>query len=141
MALLRKEADWVAAASESKVIAGLNQAAAEDEAEAFYNRALTKELSKFEKEYVPAPGTPTEGAQATLVVVSILAAVRGDQTDLGSVASVGDLKRALQLLAANVMVERGELLVAAEVLWTPSESDEVLTRGDMLLDYPELLDL
>ena len=57
VALLRKEADWVAAASESKVIAGLNQAAAEDEAEAFYNRALTKELSKFEKEYVPAPGT------------------------------------------------------------------------------------
>jgi uncharacterized membrane protein len=141
VALLRRESDWVAAASECKVFAGLDQTAAEDKAEAYFNRALTKELGKFEKEYVPAPGTPADGAEGTLVVVSILAAVRGDKTDFGSVASVGALKRALQLLAANVMLERGELLVAAEVLWTPSEADEVLTRPDMLLDYPELIDL
>ena len=55
--------------------------------------------------------------------------------------SVNDLKRALQLLASNVVLERGELLVAGEVLWTPSEAEEVLTRSDMLLDYPELVDL
>lgn len=141
LALLRKEADWVAASSESKVFQGLDQTAAEDKAESHYNRMLTKELSKFEKEYVPAPGTPADGAKATLVVVSLLAAVRGDQTDLGFVTSVNDLKRALQLLASNVVLERGELLVAGEVLWTPSEAEEVLTRSDMLLDYPELVDL
>ena len=90
---------------------------------------------------MPAPGTPADGAKATLVVVSLLAAVRGDQTDLGFVTSVNDLKRALQLLASNVVLERGELLVAGEVLWTPSEAEEVLTRSDMLLDYPELVDL
>ena len=46
-----------------------------------------------------------------------------------------------QALAGDAMVERGQLLVAAEVLWTPSEGDEVLTKRDVLLDYPELMDL
>jgi len=44
-------------------------------------------------------------------------------------------------LAGDVQAERGELLIAAEVLWTPSEPDEVVLRQDMFLDYPELMDL
>ena len=38
--------------------------------------------------------------------------LRGDQTDVGSVAGVRRLKRALKLLASNVMLECGELLMA-----------------------------
>jgi uncharacterized membrane protein len=45
------------------------------------------------------------------------------------------------VLAGDVQAERGELLVAAEVLWTPSDDDEVMNRQDMFLDYPELMDL
>ena len=45
------------------------------------------------------------------------------------------------MLAGDVQAERGELLVAAEVLWTPSDDDEVMNRQDMFLDYPELMDL
>lgn len=44
-------------------------------------------------------------------------------------------------MAGDVQAERGELLVAAEVLWTPSDDDEVMTRRDMFLDYPELMDV
>ena len=49
--------------------------------------------------------------------------LRGDQTDVGSVAGVRRLKRALELLASNVMLECGELLMATGVLWTPNETD------------------
>ena len=52
--------------------------------------------------------------------------LRGDQTDVGSVAGVRRLKRALELLASNVMLECGELLMATGVLWT----------SDMPLDCP-----
>ena len=62
--------------------------------------------------------------------------LRGDQTDVGSVAGVRRLKRALELLASNVMLECGELLMATGVLWTPNETGEVLTRSDMPLDCP-----
>ena len=138
--LLRRPDDWVACATEAVTFQG---STAEAKAEQFYNQQVTKELAKFEKEYVPKPGEATAGP-ATLVVVSLMCAMRGDRTGeaIGGVSGdAGLLRKALQQLAADVAVQRGELLVAAEVLWTPSEDDEVLTKGDLLLDYPELLEL
>eukprot|EP00620_Florenciella_sp_RCC1587_P019866 CAMPEP_0182577098 /NCGR_PEP_ID=MMETSP1324-20130603/36221_1 /TAXON_ID=236786 /ORGANISM="Florenciella sp., Strain RCC1587" /LENGTH=39 /DNA_ID= /DNA_START= /DNA_END= /DNA_ORIENTATION= len=38
------------------------------------------------------------------------------------------------------MTEGGDLLIAAEVLWTPSEDDEVLEKRDVIVDYPEIID-
>ena len=39
------------------------------------------------------------------------------------------------------MVEEGECLNAVEVFWTPSEATEVLNKNDVVLDFPELIDL
>lgn len=39
------------------------------------------------------------------------------------------------------MVEGGDCVNAVEVFWTPSERDEVLTRRDVIVDFPELIDL
>jgi len=84
----------------------------------------------------------TVAGGATVVVVSILCAIAGDKTAFGDVSgNTQALRRALQTLAADVKVEEGELLVGAEVLWTPSDPDEVLTKRDLILDYPELIDL
>ena len=47
---------------------------------------------------------------------------------------------ALQMLGADAMTEGGDLLVAAELLWTPSEDDEVLEKRDVVVDYPEIID-
>ena len=99
---------------------------APDKAESDYNTMVTKELSKFEKEYLPDPGSRDPGT-ATCVVVSILVAIRGDKTAFGDVmGSSTALAGALQMLGADVMTGSGDLLIAAELLWTPSERDEVL---------------
>jgi len=138
LALVRKSDDWVASSSTTQNFLGSQ---AEGKCETFYNRAVSEELGKFEKEYVPPPGSPAAGP-STLVVVSLLCALRGDKTNFGNVG--GDraaTTKALQVLAGDVQAERGELLVAAEVLWTPSDDDEVMTRRDMFLDYPELMDV
>jgi len=138
LALLRKSDDWVAACSESTSFQG---SSAPGKAESLFNKMVTKELSKFEKEYYPAPGSEPAGA-ATLVVVSILFAIRGDRTSFGNVGGDAQkVREALTMVAADAALERGELLVAGEILWTPGEPEEVLTSRDMILDYPELMDL
>ena len=79
--MVRKSDDWVASSSTTQNFLG-NQA--EAKCETFYNRAVSQELGKFEKEYVPLPGSPVAGP-ATLVVVSLLCALRGDKTNFGNV--------------------------------------------------------
>lgn len=45
------------------------------------------------------------------------------------------------MLAAGALSDDGENVLAAEVLWTPEEPWEVLTREDAIADFPELLDI
>lgn len=139
LSLLRRSDDWVAACSEVKTFRG---GSGPDEAEIFFNRMVTKEVAKFDKEYVPEPGSPQEGAVGTLVVVSVLLAIRGDRTTFQSInGNEVALRDALQLIVGDVMAEDGNLVIAAELLWTPSEPDEVLDKRQLVLDYPELVDL
>ncbi|CAM9759685.1 unnamed protein product, partial [Laminaria digitata] len=51
------------------------------------------------------------------------------------------LRAALETLAAGALSDGGENVLAAEVLWTPEEPWEVLTREDAIEDFPELMDL
>lgn len=51
------------------------------------------------------------------------------------------LKSALQTLASGALSDGGENVLAAEVLWTPEEPWEVLSREDVIEDFPELMDL
>ncbi len=78
------------------------------------------------------------------MVVSLLLAIRGDRTSsqIGSIGGkpASDLGNALQQMGSDVMSEGGDLLIAAELLWTPSEADEMLERRDAFLDYPELIE-
>lgn len=39
------------------------------------------------------------------------------------------------------MVEEGECVNAVELFWTPAETTEVLLRSDLIVDFPELIDL
>lgn len=137
LVLLRKSDDWTAASSETMIFQGKE---ADGKAESFFNSQVNRELAKFEKEYFP-PMAERAG-ESTKVVVSIVGAIRGDRTaTFGNVG--GDaraLRSALETVSADVMVEYGELLVASEILWTPSDPEEVLTRQDIIMDYPELMD-
>ena len=53
------------------------------------------------------------------------------------ISSGTDLRDAIQDLAAEVAVE-GNLL-GAELLWTPEDSNDVMDRDDMFLNFPELV--
>lgn len=135
LSLTRKRSDWVSCSSETLHFGN------SEKAESEYNRMVNRELAKFEKEYNPPPGT-FRGDDSTLAVVSILLAIRGDKTKFPNVGgNEAALSSALEMIGSNVVIDGGELLVAAELLWTPSEPDEVLEKSDLVMDYPELIDI
>ena len=82
--LLRRDAYWLGAHTESTHYSGRD---APEKAESAFNRVVNSELRKFEKEYLPPPGSaPVTGGSSTFVVVSLLVAIRGSKTAFGSTA-------------------------------------------------------
>jgi uncharacterized membrane protein len=55
--------------------------------------------------------------------------------------SLSGTKEVLTSLASDAMVEGGDCVNAVELFWTPGDAKEVLTKEDILLDFPELIDL
>jgi uncharacterized membrane protein len=47
----------------------------------------------------------------------------------------------LASIASDSLVEGGECVNAVELFWTPSDREEVLKSQDVILDFPELIDL
>ena len=46
----------------------------------------------------------------------------------------------LSSISSDCRVDQGYCLNAAEVFWTPSDFEEVLSRSELILDFPELID-
>ena len=59
----------------------------------------------------------------------------------GAGYSLSGTKDVLSSIASDCMVQGGECVNAVEIFWTPGERDEVLTSRDIVLDFPELIDL
>ena len=59
----------------------------------------------------------------------------------GAGYSIAQTKEVLASIASDCLVDDGYCVNAVEVLWTPGEKDEVLTKNDMILDFPELIDI
>ena len=55
--------------------------------------------------------------------------------------SITETKEVLSSIASDCMVDGGECLNAVEIFWCPSEPTEVLTKLDVITDFPEILDL
>jgi uncharacterized membrane protein len=47
----------------------------------------------------------------------------------------------LASIASDVLIDDGYCINAVEALWTPSERKEVLAKNDIIIDFPELVDL
>ena len=142
LSLLRKSDEWVGACSDSKWFKWDDAG----KAESLYNDWANREAAKFEKEYVPTSGggadSDTVPGGPTTVVVSIILEIQGDTTKFeGAGFSIAGTKEVLSSIASDVNVEGGECLNAVEVFWTPSDKDEVLTKQDLIIDFPELIDL
>jgi uncharacterized membrane protein len=125
-------------------------------AENDFNRLALMERSKFSRETLsnvsnqlrqaPAEAVlspTTEGGKVVYanqesgpgeyIVATILAAVQGD-LKLPAINGSEDLRKALQQLG-GVSSDR---LLALEILWAPQAEGDVLTRDDLLAEYPDL---
>jgi uncharacterized membrane protein len=144
LALLRHPEYWVYAGGEAK------QARLES-AEAEFNRLALAERSKVSGETLsnvagelkqqtssaiavadPA-GSLAETEPGAYIVVTLLVGTQG-KLDLPKINGDSDVRQALNQLGA-VSSDR---LLALEVMWTPQAAGDVLTRDDMVTDYPSL---
>jgi uncharacterized membrane protein len=73
----------------------------------------------------------------TVAIVTINYAIEGDQTKMPKIRSRDDVRLALSRLAADAQV--GECLLSAEVLWSPEEPFETLSRDEAYADFPNLV--
>lgn len=138
LSLLRKSDDFIAACSESQ---WFGQADA-GKAESLHNTWSNIEAAKFEKEYIPSTDSKEKAGGPTLVVVSLIVEIQGDETNFeGAGYSLSKTKDVLSSIAADCMVDEGYCLNAVEIFWTPGDRDEVLTKNDLILDFPTLIDL
>ena len=71
-----------------------------------------------------------------MAVVTLVIAVDGDSTKLPKIRSIGDVEEALRRIASDFKVE--DCHQSAEILWTPEDRSETLTRREVIADYPEL---
>jgi len=148
LALLRHPEYWTHAS------AGVEQARLAS-AETQFNRLVLAERSKFSRETLSnvnnqlrqAPidallvGQDDAGALSTqpmsdpgeYIVVTLLAAAQGN-LQLPQVNSTEDLRQALGILG-GISEDR---LLALEILWTPQAEGDVLTRDDLVVEYPNL---
>jgi len=129
LAMLRCSSDWLAArtvSSSSSLLA--------NDVESTYNRLVVQERAKWEVEQGAlkrsAPGQPT-------YMVATLVVLLKSGTELPPITGTADLREAIASLAADVSVE--DNLLAAEVLWTPEDTNDVMDRDDMFLNFPELV--
>lgn len=59
----------------------------------------------------------------------------------GAGYSIAQTKEVLASISADCMVDDGYCLNALEIFWTPSDRKEVLSKNDVILDFPELIDV
>lgn len=118
-------------------------------AEVQFNRLALTERSKFSRETLSnvnsqikqLAGTGAETASSLVpttdpgehIVVTLLVGAQG-KLSLPKVTSDADLRQALQQLGGI----SGDRLLALEVLWTPQATGDVLSKQDLLVEYPEL---
>jgi len=136
LTMLRRQEDWISAGSESQWFSQKDSG----KAERLYNDYTTQEAAKFEKEYVPSKESEKGGP--TNVVVSVVVEIQGDETNFeGAGFSRTKTKEVLTSIASDCMIDDGYCLNAVEIFWTPGDREEVLTKDDIILDFPTLIDL
>jgi uncharacterized membrane protein len=109
-----------------------------------FNEWSVRERSKFEKETINRFGgtdfsmprrDATDAAirsKATMAVVTLVLSLEESLPKV-SIQSLDDVERVLRQVASS-----DAAVLGAEILWTPEDRSEVLTRKEVLADYPEL---
>merc|ERR1712125_17144 len=139
--LLRRKDSIVASSAESTHVNNFN------EAQRKYNNMSIGERAKFERESVSifggvdygnkSPYGSSTSGEATVAVVTIILSIEGDKTKLPTIKSNRDVEKALSTIAADSKVEN--CLLSAEILWTPEDASETLTKRDVIQSTQVLL--
>jgi len=140
LALLRRPEVWAYATSTGKQVSGL------DRGEELFNEFSLSERGKFQKEtFVNYGGRARKNELAEgegssevdeLVVVTVLVAYEGS-VKLTKCRDLAETRECLEKLGGLA----SDAVLAAEVLWTPSDPSDSYTRDDITVDYPELNNL
>jgi uncharacterized membrane protein len=124
------------------------------EAQRTYNQWSVQERSKFEQENINkfnkfdlsivkdnVSSSSSSSSKATMAVVTLVLSVDGstmmDIQNKKKIQSLSDLETILQAIA-SMSTDNPDTLYGAEILWTPEDRSETLTKKDILADYPEL---
>ena len=59
----------------------------------------------------------------------------------GAGYSIVNTKEILASIASDCLVDDGYCVNAVEAFWTPSDRKDTLSKRDMILDFPELIDV
>ena len=120
----------------------------ERQGQRLFNEWSVRERIKFEKETINRFGgvdfsmprrsldqsdSDMASSKATMAVVTLVLLMEESLPKGMSIQSLDDVERVLWQVAASAGAVLG-----AEILWTPEERSEVLTRKEVLADYPEL---
>ena len=142
--ILRRQSSIVSASAECQHYKN------RDQAQRNFNSLSVQERGKFEQETLSKYGgvdysssgdgsTRAVGGvdgKATMAVVTLVLAIDGDSTKVPRIRSIADVEGALRQIASDVKVS--DCLQGAEILWTPEDRSETLSRRDVIADYPEL---
>ena len=128
------------------------------EAQRTYNQWSIQERSKFEQENVnkfnqfdlslmkqkddiDRDVSLRSSSKATMAVVTLVVSVDGSALmnvqNMKQIQSLSDVETMLQAIA-SMSSDNTDHLYGAEILWTPEDRSETLSKKDILADYPEL---
>ncbi len=153
MELLRRKSSIYSAAG------AIQQYKNDKEAQRTYNQWSVQERSKFEQENVnkfnqfdlslvkpkdDSNPSLSVSSKATMAVVTLVLSFDGSMNGnnnnnsqpMKQIQSWSDLETVLQAVAS--MNQDASSLYGAEILWTPEDRSETLTKKEILADYPEL---
>ncbi len=140
LALLRSPENWSHARTNTQTFKGREEAAQ------YFEQISVAERSKFSAETLvnvagrvrqTAARLAEESEPAAYIVVTLIVGTEDDQPLFDKIHSGEELTTALQQLAS---ITENRLSIF-EMLWTPENDRDSLSRDDLLAEYPDLIQI
>lgn len=139
LALLRSPENWTHARTDSQAVRGFEAATQQ------FEKLSLEERSKFDTETLVRVGANVrrqtlnqkDDDPASYIVVTLLLGTADDKPLIGRVHDAEELRAALQRIGSIPP----EYLMVFELLWSPQEETDNLSRDELLTHYPDLVQI
>jgi len=104
--------------------------------------SIITSISSWLKHSSITSSSSSNTSSSSTTVMSLVVVVRGRSQALGAATEAG-VASALQNLAAEALIEKGQNIISLSVLWAPRERERGVGLSDreLLLNYPELISI